>query len=60
VPVLGTPIQERHRHIGTSPAKDQEDDQGSGASNLQGEAERSGTVHPGEEEAQGGLISVQN
>ena len=39
-----------------------EDDEASGASRIQGEAERAGTVQPGEEEAQGsglrGILSM--
>ena len=53
-PDLGLPVQEGHRHSGVSPAKGHEGDQGTGASEIEGEAERAGTVQPGEEKAQGG------
>jgi len=43
---------------GGSPAKSHKDDQGTGASNIEGDAERAGTVQPAEEKAQGDLINV--
>ena len=54
---VGFPVQERHGHTGLSPAQDHKDDEGTGASLTQREAERAGIVQPGEEKAQG--ISYQ-
>lgn len=42
-----------------SPAEGNKLDQGSGASPLQGKAERPGTVHSGEEETERGIKSSQ-
>ena len=39
-------------------SKGQKDDEGTGTSDIRGEAERAGTVQPGEEKAQGNLINV--
>ncbi|KAK4830006.1 LOW QUALITY PROTEIN: hypothetical protein QYF61_008176 [Mycteria americana] len=56
-PVLGSSVQERHRHIGES-NEGHEDDEGTGVSLLQRKAEGAGTVQPGEEKAQEDLINV--
>jgi len=52
-PVLVSPLQNRHKHIGVSPANGHKDSQGVGACVLLGEAERAGIVQVGEEKAQG-------
>ena len=41
-PVLGSLVKERHGHTGASPAKVRKDDEGLGASDIQGEAGRAG------------------
>ena len=51
----GSPVQERRRHVGESSVKNHEDDEGTRASHMWGKAERGGTVHPGEQEAQEGI-----
>lgn len=57
-PVLGSLVQEGHGHTGANPVKTHKDDEGLGACELRGEAERAGIVQPGEEKAQGHLIHV--
>lgn len=52
-PVLGSSVQEEYRE---SPAKGHRDALGTEASHTPGEAGRAGTVQPGGEEAQEGLI----
>ena len=54
--VPGFPVQKRHEHIGLSPAKDNKDDKGFGASLIQGKADEAGTLQPQKEEAQGDII----
>ncbi|TRZ14932.1 hypothetical protein HGM15179_012173 [Zosterops borbonicus] len=49
-PILSS--QKRHGHIRESSTNDQEDDEGTGASLLQGKDERTGTVQLREENAQ--------
>lgn len=44
MPVLGSPLQDRHQHTGASPAKSDKDDEGTGASVIRKDAERAGTV----------------
>ena len=56
--VLGSPAQERHGLTGVTPAKAHKDDEGTGASLTWREAERAGTVYPGEEKARGDAIHV--
>jgi len=48
-PVLRFPAQIRHRTIAKSPVKGHKDDEGPGASALEGGAERPGSVEPEEE-----------
>ena len=50
-PVLGPSTQEGHGVIGAGPEEGHKDDQRAGAPILQGQAERAGTLWPGEEEA---------
>lgn len=50
--VLRSPVLKRNRHTGGSPTKGHEDDEVTGASLMWGEAERAGTIQPGEEKAQ--------
>ena len=50
----GLPLQERWRPTGESPAEGYEDEEGTGASLLQEEAEGAGLVQPGEEKAERG------
>ena len=52
--VLGSPLQERWRATGESPAEGCKDDEGTGASVLWGKAERAGLVQPEEEKAERG------
>lgn len=40
------PVHESHGHTGVSPAKGHKDDEGTGASVTQGEAEGTGTLQP--------------
>jgi len=47
-------VQERWGATGESPAEGYEDEEGTGASLLQGEAEGAGLVQPGEEKAERG------
>jgi len=56
--VLGSSVQERHRHTGVSPVEGHKDGSGIGASDIQGEAERGGTIQSREEKVQGDLIHV--
>lgn len=57
-PVPSSQVQERHGQTGVSPVKFQEVHKEVGASVISGEAEKAGTVLPGEEKAQRDLISV--
>lgn len=52
-PDLGFPVQEGHGHSGLRPAKGHEGDQRTRPPEIEGEADRAGTVHPHEEKAQG-------
>lgn len=45
----GFPVQERDGAIGVSPVKECEDDEGTEASHIQGEAEKAGTFQPRED-----------
>jgi len=57
-PLLGSSVQGKNRHTGESLMKGHKDDEGTGTCVLWGKAERAGTVQPGEEKAQEGLINV--
>lgn len=57
-PVLDSTVQERQGHTGKSPAKDHEEDEETGASDIEGEPRRAGTVQPGGEKAWGKLINI--
>ena len=50
-PVLGSSVQERHEHIGMSPAKGHKDNEEFGTSLIQEAADRVGSVQPQEEKA---------
>ena len=50
-PVLRAPRQEGHGAVGAGPEEDHKDDQRAGAPPLRGQAERAGTLQPGEEKA---------
>jgi len=53
IPVLGSLVQERHRHTEAILVEDHKDDEGTGASLILAEAERAGTIHLGKQESQG-------
>jgi len=50
----GSPVQQRHRQAGVSPAEGDRNDQGIGASEAGEEAERAGIMQLGEERVQEG------
>ena len=51
-------MQERNGHTGESSVKGHKHNEGAGASLLEGKANGTGIVQPGEEKAQGTLISM--
>lgn len=56
--VLASPVQDSCRHTRTSPALGHKDHEGTGASLIRGEPERTRTVQPGGKKVQGHFIHV--